>query len=488
MKKSSWKKTAAVVLAGVMSAGMLSGCGEAKLDGTKTVATVDNTNIPMGVLSLAVRTRQASMEAMYSYYIQLGYMSSLWDQTVDEEGKETYGQQMVSSVLEELEEWYLLRDHAADYGVELTADQEKAIADAAAKFMADNTEEALAQLAVSEDQVKEYLELTTYHEKMQPAIEAEADTEVSDEEAQQSSFTYVLIPLDEEEEEADAEAEDTEADATAEDTDAVEANADAEADTAAAETEASDADAATEEAAAETEANADAATEEAAADTEADTKDPKTKADELLAAMQADPTADMTTAAQAIDGSLYSSTGSFDANVAESTDEEEEEETSYSSYPDELIAALRERKDGEVLPEVLETENGYYVARLDKVFDEDQTESKKDEIISERQSAHYTEVVDGWKEAVKITTNDKVLAALKLTDSHTFTLKQEEAAEDEADAGEEAAEDETAADTEAETADEAETTDAAETSEETAETEPAAEDETAETETADAEN
>lgn len=431
--KRSWKKTAAVVLAGVMSAGMLSGCGEAKLDGTKTVATVNDSSIPMGVLSLAVRTQQSSMEAMYSYYIQLGYMSSLWDQAIDSAGEQTYGQQMVSSVLEELEEWNLLKEHAADYSIELSADEQKAIADAAAKFMADNTEEAIAELAVTEDQVKEYLELTTYHKKMQEAIEAEADTEVSDEEAQQSSFTYVLVPMDEETEEAaeteteEAAESDTEADTAETETTEAEAT-----EAEAAETESTEAEA-TEAEAAETDTDTATDTDAAEADTAetVDTKDAKTKADELLAAMLADPAADMTTAAQAIDETLSSSTDSFDANVAEKEEGEEEEET-YSAYPDELIEALRALKDGEVLSEVIEAEDGYYVARLDKVFDEEQTENKKSEIVSKRQSDHYTEVVDGWKEAAKITTDAKALAKLVLTDSHTFTQKAEETATEEA--------------------------------------------------------
>ena len=53
--KTMTKKTAVVALAGVMAAGMLTGCGEKELDGTKTVATVDGTEIPLGMLSLSGR-------------------------------------------------------------------------------------------------------------------------------------------------------------------------------------------------------------------------------------------------------------------------------------------------------------------------------------------------------------------------------------------------------------------------------------------------
>ena len=49
--KKMVKRTAVVTLAGVMSVGMLSGCGSKTLDGTKTVATVDGTDIPLGVVT-----------------------------------------------------------------------------------------------------------------------------------------------------------------------------------------------------------------------------------------------------------------------------------------------------------------------------------------------------------------------------------------------------------------------------------------------------
>ena len=44
--KTMTKRTAVAALTGVMAVGMLTGCGEKKLDGTKTVATVDGTEIP----------------------------------------------------------------------------------------------------------------------------------------------------------------------------------------------------------------------------------------------------------------------------------------------------------------------------------------------------------------------------------------------------------------------------------------------------------
>ena len=49
------KNTTVVALSGVMAIGMLSGCGSKSIDGEKTVATVDGTDIPMGVVRYQAR-------------------------------------------------------------------------------------------------------------------------------------------------------------------------------------------------------------------------------------------------------------------------------------------------------------------------------------------------------------------------------------------------------------------------------------------------
>ena len=194
--KKTVKRTAVAAMAGVMAASLLTGCGEKKLDGSATVATVNGTEIKMGTASLAARYQQAQIEAMYLSYF--GSASNIWDDA-EEEGEESYGEQTVTQVVENLEREELLRQKAADYQVELTEEEENAIAEAAASFMEANTEEAIADLAVTEDDVKTYLELMTYQSKMTDALYEEANVEVTDEEAQQSGFTYISISTDDEE-------------------------------------------------------------------------------------------------------------------------------------------------------------------------------------------------------------------------------------------------------------------------------------------------
>ena len=189
------KRAAVAALAGVMTMGMLAGCGEKKLDGTQTVATVNETDIPMGVLSIMVRQSQAQAEAMYASLMgggQAGY--PIWES--EAEGGGTYGEQAVEDSLKDLETLYILKEKAADYKVEVTEEDQKAIA---------NSKETIETLSVTEDQIKTYLELRTYQMRMHDAIIAEVDTDIPDEEAQQSSFSYVSIST------ADLEEKDVEA-------------------------------------------------------------------------------------------------------------------------------------------------------------------------------------------------------------------------------------------------------------------------------------
>ena len=183
------KRTAVAALIGVTAMSMLAGCGEENLDGTKTVATVNGTEIPLGIVSLSARQQQAQTEAFYLSL--MGSSGDIWD-TEAEEGV-TYGEQLVDQVLDDVELMYIMREKAPDYDVEVTEEDQAAIEEAAAAFMEENDEETIQALGVDEEMVKTYLELTTYRQRIYDPVVADVDTEMNEEEVQQSSFTYVSI-------------------------------------------------------------------------------------------------------------------------------------------------------------------------------------------------------------------------------------------------------------------------------------------------------
>lgn len=183
----------------------ITGCG-AKLDGTKTVATVNENKIPLGVASLAVRYTQAQNEY---YYKQMAAMygtasSAIWDDKA-EGSKLTYGEETKNDVLERLEKMYLVRDHAAEYNVELTEDEKTKITENAKSFIEANDAAVLNRIGVTQEDVEEYLELNTYYEKAFDPMLADVKIEVTDEEAKQSSVTYTFLSTKDMEDDAKAE-------------------------------------------------------------------------------------------------------------------------------------------------------------------------------------------------------------------------------------------------------------------------------------------
>ncbi|MEE1195488.1 MAG: hypothetical protein UHS54_01180 [Lachnospiraceae bacterium] len=182
------------LLAGVtaMTAASLAGCGE-KLDGTATVAVCNEEEINLGVVNLYTRYQQAQM---YDFYVEYFGMTELFDTVADEETGETYGDTMKNDMMDAIKEMYVIKQHAADLGVEISEEARAAIDEAAERFMDENDASDLKKMGVKEEDVAALLELYSYQAWMYDAMIADVDTNVTDEEAAQSKITYVTISLE----------------------------------------------------------------------------------------------------------------------------------------------------------------------------------------------------------------------------------------------------------------------------------------------------
>lgn len=386
MKKMNGR-IACVILASAVAAGSLSGCG--KLDGTQTVATVDGEKVTLGMANYIVRDQQAMTESYYqmmsqSYGMDMSSMG-IWDEKA-EDGR-TYGETAKDDVMDTIRTLYAMKNHAEDYDVTISEEEQAKIQEAAKTFMEDNDAETLAKLAVSETDMVTYLELLTYREKLHDPMVADVDKEVSDEEAGQSTVSVVKVST------------------------------------------------------AGTEKDEDGNTIEL---TEEEKEAKKEQAQQVLDKVKASENvaeADMSALAQEVEESLYAYTPSF-------TTAGSEEDT----LDQKVIDAVASLKDGELVQEVVEGTDGYYVVRLDKKNDEEATENKKESIISEREQEAYDKLVEEWTEEAEIKVEENVWKKVKVTDSVSFQYKPAETSdteseEDAADTDEDAA-DETEADTE----------------------------------------
>lgn len=180
------RKITALLLSGAMALSVLTGCGGVNKD--KTVATLNGEPVKLGVANFAARFGQAGADDFYTAY----FGKNVW--TSDLYGNGTTGQDnFKDSVMDSLEDMYVLQLHMDEYNVSITDDEKAAITAAAAQFMEDNSKDAINALGATQEIVEEYLTLETIQSKMKAAIVAGADTNVTDEEAKTGAYSYVGI-------------------------------------------------------------------------------------------------------------------------------------------------------------------------------------------------------------------------------------------------------------------------------------------------------
>lgn len=170
------KKLAAAGLCFVLSAGMLTGCGNSG----KAIATLDGEKTEYAVANILLRYNQAQMQSYYGAYMG----DTMWDQ---------YGETTKTNVMSTLKQMLILEKHMDDYNVTLTDEEKQKISDTAAAFIADNDKKTLKAMGATQERMERVITLYTIQAKVYNAIIADVDTEVSDEEAAQKTIQYVLF-------------------------------------------------------------------------------------------------------------------------------------------------------------------------------------------------------------------------------------------------------------------------------------------------------
>lgn len=178
------KRLSILALAGIMAVTALTGCS---LKGDEEAVTVDDTVITADVANFYARYTQAWYETYASSYLG----EDIWNSEASE--GETYEESVKASVREELETMVLLEQHMGEYDVYLSDAEKKVIEETAKEFDEDNSLEDKELISGETKAVERVLTLMAVQQRMREAIEAGADTEVSDEEAAQKSMEYVFF-------------------------------------------------------------------------------------------------------------------------------------------------------------------------------------------------------------------------------------------------------------------------------------------------------
>ena len=413
------KRTSAKVICGVLTAAMaatgLTACGDSTVvDGTQTALVINDEEINLGKANFMLRYQQATMASYYeTMSSMLGQEYSLSFDALSDESDEdspTVGENLKEDALTSIEQAFLMRQHASEYDVALTDEEVQGAKDAAAAFVEDNDAETLTKLGVTQEDIEDVMQVYAIQSKMYDPMIADVDTEVSDEEAQQSSISYVQVSTEGTETDENGE--------TVELTDEEKAEKKEIAQTFLDRLNASEDPATADFSDLRTEINDELNAQRRAEEADADTAEDGTDAaeDSTDDAAQSDSAADTGT--------------TEDASSTEDTTDTDEiyltaTETTFGADDEDLDEALKEAaqtlSDGQVYAEVIEGENAYYVVRMNSVLDREATDSQKETIVQERQAEAYSNQLDTWVEESDISVK-RAWNKLEVTDYDLYTM------------------------------------------------------------------
>lgn len=188
-----------IAFAAVAALAMTSLVGCKSIDDSEIVATVGDSKITVGMANFFARYQQPSFEEYYKsyqdYQQQMMYGSVIqqteMDWRVEQEEGVTLEDTYKDDVMTSLQNLYIMEDHMKDYDIKLTEEELNAIDKAATDFIKANSDDAKEKISADKETVVEFLKLNTISVKVDKAIRAGVDTNVTDEEAAQKRIRYV---------------------------------------------------------------------------------------------------------------------------------------------------------------------------------------------------------------------------------------------------------------------------------------------------------
>lgn len=345
------KKVMAILLSTAIAASTFIGCGADKAKDYKdadTVMFIDKDNkIDYATACTYTRMMQAEtysyMQSMLQRFNSSAVDVDMWSQSLedtDEDSKKykTYGEQFKGNTLDSLKSLLLDKLYGSkEYEVTFTDDDKKECESVADEFIEKMSKDDLKAMHASKKTMMNVLELMTYETRVKNAIESDVDTKVSDDEAGQSTFSYVEIK-------------------------------------------------------------------------KKDAKKKEKKIKSLIKKVEAGT--DISTAA---------SDAGFTAQSVTFTTADPE----YDEYGKEMLKKVSKMKDGEC-DSYKDAKGNTIILYMQSVNDQSATETKKDDIISDRKDKAYEDKLDEWKDKKKVTINKDAWNSIKTDKNEVFQRMETE--------------------------------------------------------------
>ena len=345
------KKVMAILLSAAIAASTFIGCGTDKAKDykdTDTVMFIDKDNkIDYATACTYTRMMQAEtysyMQSMLQRFNSSAVDVDMWSQSLedtDEDSKKykTYGEQFKGNTLDSLKSLLLDKLYGSkEYEVTFTDDDKKECESVADEFIEKMSKDDLKAMHASKKTMMNVLELMTYETRVKNAIESDVDTKVSDDEAGQSTFSYVEIK-------------------------------------------------------------------------KKDAKKKEKKIKSLIKKVEA-----------GTDISAAASDAGFTAQSVTFTTADPE----YDEYGKEMLKKVSKMKDGEC-DSYKDAKGNTIILYMQSVNDQSATETKKDDIISDRKDKAYEDKLDEWKDKKKVTINKDAWNSIKTDKNEVFQRMETE--------------------------------------------------------------
>ena len=197
--KHNTKRLAAAAIGLVLAIGTMTGCGnsggkgEVTQNGNETLFTYDGVDVPLKKAWIYGKMTAAQYEQYYSSYFGADFWTM--DMGTDEEGNATtFEDYAKEQIIARIKQIIVLNNHAEEAEASLSEEEEKQCEEYAAAFAEDETgAEILAECGADEDDMIEIYEENALAAKVQEYMVKDTDTNVSDDEARETTISRVVF-------------------------------------------------------------------------------------------------------------------------------------------------------------------------------------------------------------------------------------------------------------------------------------------------------
>ncbi len=199
--KRKFTRLMAFILTCALAAGLLTACGNSRSSGTKTengdeiLFTYDGVDVTLKKAWIYAKMTAAEYDATYPYYFGDDYwfMSMGEDDDGNDITFEDYAKEMVISQIKQI---IVLDNRADEADASLSDDEIEECAEYAKAFADDDSGNAiLRECGATEEDMAEIYEENALASKVQEYMVSDIDTEVSDDEARETTIARIVFDL-----------------------------------------------------------------------------------------------------------------------------------------------------------------------------------------------------------------------------------------------------------------------------------------------------